>query len=73
MDELYDLEADPYEQRNLVGIPAARATRDRMRSELRRLMTEASSRIARYSGDLPAGRDKRRKAPYVATPLISFR
>jgi N-acetylglucosamine-6-sulfatase len=73
MDELYDLEADPYEQHNLVGIPAARATRDRMRAELRRLMTEASSRIARYSGDLPVGRDKRRKAPYVATPLISFR
>jgi N-acetylglucosamine-6-sulfatase len=44
MDELYDLEADPYEEHNLVGIAAARPARDRMRSELRRLMAETETR-----------------------------
>jgi N-acetylglucosamine-6-sulfatase len=40
MNELYDLESDPYEERNLVDDPAARAVLQRMQSELERLMTE---------------------------------
>ncbi|HEX2444032.1 MAG TPA: sulfatase [Vicinamibacterales bacterium] len=34
MDELYDLETDPYEERNLIDAPAARATLARMQAEL---------------------------------------
>jgi N-acetylglucosamine-6-sulfatase len=37
MDELYDLEADPYEERNLIDAPASRETLARMQAELRRL------------------------------------
>jgi arylsulfatase A-like enzyme len=37
LDELYDLAKDPYEIRNVVGKQAYRATRDRLRRELRRL------------------------------------
>jgi N-acetylglucosamine-6-sulfatase len=40
MDELYDLESDPFEEHNLVGVPAARPAHDRMRIELRRLLAE---------------------------------
>ena len=40
MDELYDLEADPFEEHNLVGMADARPTRDRMRAELQRLLAE---------------------------------
>jgi N-acetylglucosamine-6-sulfatase len=40
MNELYDLDADPYEERNLVGVPDARATLEQMQSELQRLLTE---------------------------------
>jgi arylsulfatase A-like enzyme len=40
MNELYDLEADPYEERNLVASPAARPVLDRMQAELQRLMVE---------------------------------
>ena len=65
MDELYDLEADPYEQHNLVGIAAARATRDRMRSELRRLMTEASYKSTVASE--PAALSGRRPFPARAS------
>jgi len=39
MNELYDLEADPYEERNLAGAPAERPLLERMQSELQRLMT----------------------------------
>jgi N-acetylglucosamine-6-sulfatase len=42
MDELYDLESDPYEERNLFDAPAARPTRDRMQAELRRLLEESN-------------------------------
>jgi N-acetylglucosamine-6-sulfatase len=40
MNELYDLETDPYEEHNLVGNPAARPMLDRMQSELQRLLEE---------------------------------
>jgi N-acetylglucosamine-6-sulfatase len=37
MDELYDLEADPYEQSNLIDRPEARQSLARMQAELERL------------------------------------
>jgi N-acetylglucosamine-6-sulfatase len=40
MNELYDLESDPYEERNLMDDPAARAVLQRVQSELERLLTE---------------------------------
>lgn len=40
MDELYDLEADPYEIRNLIGDPAAECRTSLLRSELDRLLRE---------------------------------
>jgi N-acetylglucosamine-6-sulfatase len=40
MNELYDLDSDPYEQRNLIDAPDARPVLERMQSELRRLMSE---------------------------------
>jgi len=42
LDELYDLERDPYEVQNVIGRPAYRAVRDRLRRELRGLMAQAS-------------------------------
>jgi N-acetylglucosamine-6-sulfatase len=44
MDELYDLEADPFEERNLFGRVEAAPTLARMRSELQRLQTATVSR-----------------------------
>ena len=41
LDELYDLEKDPYEIRNVIGKAACRAARDRLRRELRRLTAAA--------------------------------
>jgi N-acetylglucosamine-6-sulfatase len=41
LDELYDLECDPYETTNLVRRPAYRAVRERLRRELRRLAADA--------------------------------
>jgi arylsulfatase A-like enzyme len=41
LDELYDLDRDPYEIVNLARRPAHRATRDRLRRELRRLVADA--------------------------------
>jgi arylsulfatase A-like enzyme len=38
MDELYDLEADPFEQRNLIADPAAAAALAAMRTELANLL-----------------------------------
>lgn len=46
MDELYDLEADPYEERNLIGNPAAAAVQEAMKKELQRLLAETSFGIA---------------------------
>jgi N-acetylglucosamine-6-sulfatase len=42
LDELYDLERDPYEIANVVNRPAYRAVRERLRRELRRLAIEAA-------------------------------
>jgi len=41
LDELYDLDRDPYEVANVINRPAYRAVRDRLRRELRRLAVEA--------------------------------
>ena len=41
LDELYDLERDPYEIANVIDRPAYRATREKLRRELRRLAVEA--------------------------------
>jgi arylsulfatase A-like enzyme len=41
LDELYDLEKDPYELANVVRRPAYRAVREKLRRELRRLTVEA--------------------------------
>jgi arylsulfatase A-like enzyme len=41
LDELYDLDADPHEIRNLNRSRAHAETRARLRRELRRLVTEA--------------------------------
>jgi arylsulfatase A-like enzyme len=38
MDELYDLEADPYELANLVADPGHGALHDELRAELDRLL-----------------------------------
>ena len=40
MDELYDLEADPFEETNIIGRPDASGTLERMKSELRRLLEQ---------------------------------
>jgi N-acetylglucosamine-6-sulfatase len=40
MEELYDLKADPYEMKNLVGETAMKDVRREMESELNRLITE---------------------------------
>ena len=41
MDELYDLSSDPYELHNLIGKPAAKATLQHLKSELKRLLDES--------------------------------
>ena len=40
MDELYDLEADPFEETNIIGRPDASGTLERMKSELGRLLEQ---------------------------------
>ena len=47
MDELYDLEADPFEEHNLFGLPEAAPTLARMRVELQRLQSETASPVQR--------------------------
>ena len=41
MDELYDLEADPDQMKNLIDEPSARSTQKQLRSELDRLLKES--------------------------------
>jgi N-acetylglucosamine-6-sulfatase len=40
MDELYDLDRDPYEERNIIGRSDARETLQQMRAELQRLIEQ---------------------------------
>ena len=40
MDELYDLDADPYEMHNRIADPAARPALGTLQAELRRLLRE---------------------------------
>jgi len=42
LDELYDLDRDPYEISNVINRPPYRAVRERLRRELRRLVVEAT-------------------------------
>jgi N-acetylglucosamine-6-sulfatase len=42
LDELYDLDRDPYEVVNVINRPAYRTVREKLRRELRRLVVEAS-------------------------------
>jgi N-acetylglucosamine-6-sulfatase len=42
LDELYDLERDPFEIDNVIGRPRYRAVRERLRRELRRLVADAA-------------------------------
>jgi N-acetylglucosamine-6-sulfatase len=41
LDELYDLDQDPYEMRNLIDVPDMAPVRDQLRKELGRLVQEA--------------------------------
>jgi N-acetylglucosamine-6-sulfatase len=41
LDELYDLDRDPYEVANVINRPAYRTVREKLRRELRRLAVEA--------------------------------
>jgi N-acetylglucosamine-6-sulfatase len=43
MDELYDLESDPYEMRNLIGDAAYRGTLAELEAELAKLLRESSA------------------------------
>jgi hypothetical protein len=38
MDELYDLKADPYEMRNIIGQPGASKILERMKQDLELLL-----------------------------------
>ncbi len=42
MDELYDLEADPYELENLIGKPGNEELLDRLQQELARVLAETN-------------------------------
>ena len=52
MNELYDLEADPYEERNLIDAPESAALGAALQAELDRLL-EASSSPAPTTARLP--------------------
>ena len=41
LDELYDLERDPWEMKNLIASRAHAPVREKLKRELRRLVTEA--------------------------------
>ena len=49
MDELYDLEIDPFEETNIIGRPDARETLQQMQSELQRLLEQT-----RFTAPAPA-------------------
>jgi arylsulfatase A-like enzyme len=52
--ELYDLEADPLEQRNLAGDPAMRETEEALQEELDRFLTETNDPVMRGPIERPA-------------------
>ena len=41
MDELYDLDTDPYEETNIIDRPDAHQTLQRMQAELKHLLEQA--------------------------------
>jgi N-acetylglucosamine-6-sulfatase len=43
-DELYDLQNDPYELKNIIRNPSAAAPREKMQSELQRLLSETGAK-----------------------------
>ena len=45
MNELYDLETDPYEMKNLIDDPAEQPALEEMKSELERLLKETGGEI----------------------------
>jgi arylsulfatase A-like enzyme len=49
MDELYDLEADPFEEHNLIGAAPSKDTLTQLRSELDRLLAESGYTAGRSS------------------------
>jgi hypothetical protein len=49
MDELYDLDNDPYEETNIIDRSDARETLQQMQAELRRLIEQT-----RYAAPAPA-------------------
>ena len=55
MDELYDLDKDPYEETNLIDRPDARETLQKMQAELRSLIGQTGF-MAPTSGENPAPR-----------------
>jgi arylsulfatase A-like enzyme len=48
MNELYDLDADPYEEHNLIASPAAAALLKTMQGELERLTRAAAPAALRH-------------------------
>ena len=49
MDELYDLEADPYEIRNLIDDEQAGPELERLRAELQKLLIDSGVSVTGYS------------------------
>ena len=45
MDELYDLEADPYEMKNLIDDPGSKEELERSGAELTRLLEETDGEM----------------------------
>ena len=61
MDELYDLDTDPYEETNIIDRSDARETLQDMQAELRRLMDET-----RYAAPAPAVSHRYRSRETIA-------
>lgn len=60
MDELYDLETDPYEETNLIDRPEARDTLQRMQAELRHLLEQTRFAAPASGAGLPQSGASRR-------------